>query len=93
LLSEAGIQGAVRIELEFTGCCDPSLGLIVDAIRESDLVEEVDGVTFVICPETHELVGEVKISYVDDGGRRGFALTSSKPLGEWDGFATRSIRI
>ena len=93
LLSEAGIQGAVRIELEFTGCCDPSLGLIVDAIRESDLVEEVDGVTFVTCPETHELVGEVKISYVDDRRRRGFTLTSSKPLGEWDGFATRSIRI
>jgi Fe-S cluster assembly iron-binding protein IscA len=50
------MQGPVRIEIQFTGCCDPSLGLIVDAVRESDLVEEVDGLTFVISPETHQLV-------------------------------------
>ena len=93
LLSEAGIQGAVRIEIQFSGCCDPSLGLRVDAVRESDLVEEVDGLTFVIDPETHELVGEVKISCPDEGGRRGFVLTSSEPLGEWDGFATCRIRM
>ena len=93
LLSERGVQGAVRIEVQFTGCCDPSLGLIVDRVRESDLVEELDGLTFVISPETHELVGEVKISYTDDAGKKGFILTSSNPLSEWDGFATRSIRM
>ena len=89
LLSEAGIQGPVRIEIQFSGCCDPSLGLRVDAVRESDLVEEVDGLTFVIDPETHELVGEVRISHADGG----FVLTSGKPLGEWDGFATCKIRM
>lgn len=93
VLSERGMQGPVRIEIQFTGCCDPSLGLIVDAVRESDLVEEVDGLTFVISPETHQLVGEVRISYMDDAGRKGFVLTSNKPISEWDGFATCSIRM
>ena len=93
LLSERGSQGPVRIEIQSTGCCDPSLGLIVDTVRESDLVEELGGLTFVISPETHQLVGEVRISCVDDAGRRGFVLTSSKPLSEWDGFAARSIRM
>jgi len=93
LLSERGIQGPVRVELQFTGCCDPSLGLIVDTLRESDLVEEVDGLTFVISPETHELAGEVYIAYKDDAGRDVFVVTSSKPVSEWDGFATCSIRM
>jgi len=88
-LAEAGVHGPVRIEIRFSGCCDPSLGLIVDTIRESDLVEEVDGLTFVVSPETDQLVGEVTISYADGG----FVLTSSKPLGEWDGFATCRIRM
>jgi Fe-S cluster assembly iron-binding protein IscA len=93
LLSERGVQGPIRIEVQFTGCCDPSLGLIVDTVRESDLVEELDGLTFVISPETHQLVGEVRISCTDDTGRKGFVLTSSKPISEWDGFATSSIRM
>ena len=92
LLSEKGSRGPVRIELQFTGCCDPSLGLIVDAIRESDLVEEVDGVAFVIDPQTHDLAGEVTIAYKDDGGRDVFLLTSSNPVGEWDGLITCSLR-
>jgi Fe-S cluster assembly iron-binding protein IscA len=92
-LAEQGVQGPIRIEVHFSGCCDPSLGLMVDKARGSDLVEEVDGLTFVISPETHQLVGEVTISYTDDAGRRGFVLTSSKPLSEWDGFTTCSIRM
>ena len=92
-LSEKGIRGPVRIEIQSTGCCDASLELSVDTVRESDLVEELDGLMFVISPETHELVGEVRISYTDEAGRKGFILTSSNPLSEWDGFATRSIRV
>ena len=93
LLSAGGVRGPVRIEIQSTGCCDSSLELSVDTVRESDLVEELDGLTFVISPETHQLVGEVRISYTDDAGRKGFILTSSNPLSEWDGFATRSIRM
>ena len=92
LLSRSGTQGPVRIELQFTGCCDPSLGLIVDTVRESDFVEEVDGVTFVIDPPTRELAGEVSIDYKDDDGRAVFVLTSANPIGEWDGFITCSLR-
>jgi Fe-S cluster assembly iron-binding protein IscA len=93
LLSERGVQGAVRIEVQFSGCCDPLLGLILDTVRESDLVEEVDGLTFVISPETHQLVGEVRISCVDEAGRKGFVLTSSKPTSEWEGFVAGSIKM
>ena len=92
-LAEKGVQGPIRIELRSAGCCDPSLGLIVDTVHESDLIEEVDGLTFVISPETQQLVGEVRISYTDDAGRKGFVLTSSKPVSEWDGFASCSIRM
>jgi len=91
-LAEKGVQGPVRLELQFTGCCDPSLGLSVDTIRESDLVQEIDGLTFVISPETHEVVGEVRISHKDEARRTVFVLTSSNPLSEWDGLLTCGIR-
>ena len=61
-LAENGVQGPIRIELGSTGCCDASLGLSVDTGHESDLVAEVDGLTFVISPEAHQLVGEGRIS-------------------------------
>ena len=92
LLAEQGIQRPLRIELRFNGCCDPALGLSVDDIRESDLVQELDGLTFVISPETHQLTGDVTISYVEEAGRRGFVLTPSRPLSEWDGFGVITIR-
>jgi Fe-S cluster assembly iron-binding protein IscA len=92
ILSKNGSQGPVRIELQFTGCCDPSLGLIVDPARESDLIEEVDGVTFVIDRPTHDLAGEVNIDYKDDNGRGAFILTSANPIGEWDGLITCTLR-
>jgi Fe-S cluster assembly iron-binding protein IscA len=93
LLSERGVQEPIRIELQFTGCCDPSLGLTVDRVRESDLVQEVDGLTFVIDRETHQLVGKVSIACRDEEGRNVFVLTSSKPVSEWDGLLTCSIRM
>ena len=92
-LSERGVQGPIRIEVRSSGCCDPLLTLAVDKVRDSDLVEELDGVTFVMSPETQELVGEVTIACADDAGRKGFVLTSSKPLSEWDGFAVQEIKM
>jgi Fe-S cluster assembly iron-binding protein IscA len=93
LLSAKGVQGTLRIEVQFTGCCGPSLGLMIDKVLESDLVEDLEGLTFVISPETHELVGEVRISCTDDPEREEFVLSSSKPISEWDGFAASSIRM
>lgn len=90
-LAEKGIQRPLRIHLQFTGCCDPSLGLSVHHICESDLIEEVDGLTFVIGPEVYQLVGDTTISYADEIGRKGFILTSEMPLSEWDGLAVCAI--
>lgn len=87
-LAEASVQGPIRISITSSGCCDPSFALAVDRIRESDLVEEVDGVTFVMDLETHDLLGEVTIDCKEDG----FVVTSAKPLSEWDGFAPCRIR-
>jgi Fe-S cluster assembly iron-binding protein IscA len=93
LLAERGSPGPVRIELQFTGCCDPSLGLIVDEAHETDIVEKVDGLTFVIDPQAQELAGDVSIAYKDDGGRDVFVLRSTNPIGEWEGFMTCELRI
>ena len=94
ILSDKGIQQPIiRIDLHFSGCCDPSLHLCVDNILESDLIQEFDDLRFVIDPETYQLVGEVTISCVDDMGRKGFVLTSSKPLSEWNGFGVSTIKI
>jgi Fe-S cluster assembly iron-binding protein IscA len=93
LLAEKGGPRPIRIELQFTGCCDPSLGLLADAARESDLVEEVDGLTFVIDPQTQELAGEVRIAYREEEGRQAFVVTSSNTIGEWDGLTSCELRM
>jgi Fe-S cluster assembly iron-binding protein IscA len=92
-LDDKGIRQPIRIDLNFSGCCDTSLCLRADAISETDLTLELDGLKFVINPETYQLVGEVTISYMDEKGRKGFVLTSSKPVGEWDGFGISDIKI
>jgi Fe-S cluster assembly iron-binding protein IscA len=91
-LSRRGTTGPVRIDLCFTGCCDPSLGLMVDHARESDLVQEIEGVQFVISKETYDLVGDITLSYVDNRTGKGFILTSSKPVSEWAGFTVSTIK-
>ncbi len=92
-LAEKGGQRPLRIHLQFSGCCDPSLRLSMDNIRESDLIEKVDGLTFVIDPEVYQLVGDITISYTDEFGKKGFILTSDKPLSEWDGLGVCDIGI
>jgi Fe-S cluster assembly iron-binding protein IscA len=92
-LADKGIQKPVRIDLNFSGCCDSSLYLRLDTISETDFTVESEGLTFVINPETYELVGEVTISYMDEMEGKGFRLTSSKPVGEWDGFGVSEIRL
>jgi len=69
------------------------LGLSIDNIRESDLIEKVDDLTLVIGPEVYQLAGDITISYTDEIGRKGFILTSEKPLSEWDGLGVCDIGI
>ncbi|MDD5723743.1 MAG: hypothetical protein PHY29_08410 [Syntrophales bacterium] len=78
-LSKQGAQSPLRIKLCFAGRFDPFLDLAVDTVREVDLVQETEDLTFIIAPETYEIVGNVTISYVDDGDRNGFMLASTGP--------------
>lgn len=90
---EKGVFGPIRVDLQSTGCCDPSLGLFLDRQRPADLIEESDGLQFVINPETRKTVGEVTITFVDEKNKKGFVITSSRPLSEWEGFGVCDIQL
>jgi Fe-S cluster assembly iron-binding protein IscA len=90
-LTEKGLERPLRIHLQSSGCCDPTLALSLDDIGPTDIIQKEWGLTFVINPETVGLVGDVFIAYVDDSGRKGFLITSTKPLSEWDGFGVSTI--
>ncbi len=51
---EKGVFDPIRVDIQSTGCCDPSLGLFLDHLRPADLVEESDGLQFVISPDIHQ---------------------------------------
>ena len=91
-LARRGAEGPLRVDLLSTGCCDPSLGLRLDCIGEADLTQEIEGVKFLVSPEVARLFGEITISYVDEKDRRGFLITSEKPVSEWGGFGVSTIR-
>jgi Fe-S cluster assembly iron-binding protein IscA len=82
-------SGVIRFELVSTGCCDASLGLRLDEVRESDLVEKVESLTFVLSRDTYEHVGRVKIARRKNAQ---FVVTSEKPVSEWDGFGACTIK-
>jgi Fe-S cluster assembly iron-binding protein IscA len=65
----------------------------MDTILDNDFTLESDGLKFVINPETYRVVGDVTISYVDEQGRRGFVITSAKPVDEWDGFGVSDLKF
>ena len=92
-LQENGVKGPIRIDLQSTGCCDPSLGLSVDRESAEDMKCENGGVEFLIGPSVHQTVGDVKIEYSDDSVSPGFVLTSARPLSEWEGFGVCNIKI
>ena len=92
-INEKNIRRPLRIDLNFSGCCDASLCLCADDVREKDLILEVEGLNFVMSSEIHELAGEVTISYMDEAGRKGFVIKSNKPVGEWEGFGVCDIKI
>jgi Fe-S cluster assembly iron-binding protein IscA len=90
---EQGLFDPIRVDLQSTGCCDPSLGLFLDRLHPADLVEESAGMQFVISPDIYQTVGEVAIDWVEERDKKGFVITSSKPLSEWEGFGVCDIRI
>jgi Fe-S cluster assembly iron-binding protein IscA len=92
-LNEKGISQPLRIDLNFTGCCDASLVLRVDDTGQSDLYTEVEGLTFIMDPEVYNLAGEITIAYMDEEDRKGFMLTSERPVSEWEGFGLSQIQV
>ncbi len=93
LLEGKGLQKFIRIDLGFTGCCDASLVMSAEAAHEGDLTVETGGVVFSISPDTYAISGDINISYAEEHGRKGFSVTSSKPISEWDGFGVCDIKI
>lgn len=92
-LEEKGMKMPIRIDLQSTGCCDPSLGLCVGPARDDDMSCDSGGIEFVISPSVHHTVGDVNIAYSDDISSQGYVLTSSRPLSEWEGFGVCDIKI
>ena len=92
-LKEKDIRRPLRIDLGFRGCCDASLCLRVDNISEGDLYTETDGLTFIIDPEVYDLAGAITIAYIEEEGRKGFLLTSERPVSEWEGFGVSDIQV
>ena len=88
-LAGNGPARPIRIDLRSTGCCDASLCLRLDAICEDDLIEESDGLTFVMSPHMCRLTGAVTITCGRGEGE--FILLPAKPLSEWDGFGVCRI--
>ena len=91
-MNEKNVQRPLRIDLNFSGCCDASLCLRADDALENDMAFEIEGLTFVISPELHELTGEIIVSHVNEQGRKGFVIKSSKPVSEWAGFGVSDIK-
>ena len=91
-LKEKGISRPLRIDLNFTGCCDASLVLRADDMGDNDLYTEIEGLTFIVDPEVYGLAGGITITYVEEEGRTGFVLTSERPISEWEGFGVSEIR-
>lgn len=83
---------SIRIELHSTGCCDASLGLCLDDVREADLIYKSDGLQFIMSPEIHQLAGDVTIACAHNQDKAGFVIKSAKPVSEWDGFGVCHIR-
>lgn len=92
LLDAKGLRASIRIDIGFTGCCDASLSLQADSHCEDDLVEEIEGITFLINTDIYKLSGDISINYIEAQGKKGFAITSERPISEWTGFGVCDIK-
>jgi Fe-S cluster assembly iron-binding protein IscA len=86
------IQKPIRIDLSFKGCCDATLELRVDHVQEHDIRIDIKGLTFVMSQEVYKLTGEVTISHVNEKDRKGFRVSSIKPVSEWGGLGVCQIQ-
>jgi Fe-S cluster assembly iron-binding protein IscA len=57
----------VRIFVAGVGCSGPSLGLALDDIKDSDLIDESGEVKFIMDKDVYEQMGEIKVEFVGNG--------------------------
>jgi iron-sulfur cluster insertion protein len=57
----------VRIFLAGHGCSGPSLGLALDEIKDTDLIDESGELKFIMDKDVYEQMGEVKVEFVGNG--------------------------
>ncbi len=93
VIAEINIQKPIRIHLQSTGCCDASLGLMADDAHPDDIIQDVQGIPFLISPDLSKLAGNITIDYISEKHRTGFVLTSENPISEWSGFGICTIQV
>ena len=57
----------VRIFVAGHGCSGPSLGLALDEVKESDLVDESKEIKFIMDKDLFDQLGEINVEFVGNG--------------------------
>ena len=87
------IRGALRLQVQTSGCCEPILAASFDEIREDDLVEDIDGLQIAIDPSTYRITGEICIELAEEESSPPLLkLSPNLPLSEWSGFLITPIK-
>jgi iron-sulfur cluster assembly protein len=79
-LQENNISSALRVALLQNGCAGSSLGLALDEKKDSDIVTDYDGLTFLIDASLSDDCGTVKVDYLENDTHSGFSISSEKPV-------------
>ncbi len=85
-LTKNNLDSAIRVVMQ-NSCAGVSLGLGLDAKRDSDTVFEEGGITFLVDSGMFATTGTIKVDFVKSSsgcgcsGGGGFAVSSEKKLG------------
>ncbi|MFA6498664.1 MAG: IscA/HesB family protein [Desulfurivibrionaceae bacterium] len=85
-LTKNNLDSAIRVVMQ-NSCAGVSLGLGLDAKKDSDKVFEEDGITFLVDGGMFATTGAIKVDFVKStsgcgcNGGGGFAVSSEKKLG------------
>ena len=89
-LDQNNVESAIRIALMQGGWAGPALGLALDESKDNDSDFEFGGITFLVDKTLMDSCGSIKIDFIDDGPRSGFAVSSAMPIGGGGGCASGS---
>ena len=81
-MQEKNLVSPLRVFLNQSSCCGPSLGLrIEEETLDTDDQVVVDGQTYLIDKGLGVMTGGVTLDFIDDNGQQGFTLTTARPMG------------